>query len=60
MEGGYSYNIIVNDKIVGPGKWHSETATDIPDKFLRMNNGPNYVILETERLTKSIDRIQDK
>ena len=45
MEGGYSYNIIVNDKIVGKGKWHSETATDIPDKILKINNGPNYVIL---------------
>lgn len=60
LKDGYNYDIIVNDKVVGQGKWHLETAIDIPGPFLKIDNGPNYVIWETDRLIESIDRTSNK
>ena len=57
---GYTYDILVKDKIVGHGKWHTETAIDIPGSFLKIDNGPNYVVWEHDRLIEYIDRTQDK
>ena len=57
---GYTYAILVQDKIVGHGKWHIETAIDIPGYFLKVDNGPTWVVWEHERLIEYIDRTQDK
>ena len=57
---GYTYDILVKDKTVGHGKWHIETAIDIPGYFLKVDNGPNYVVWEHDRLIEYIDRTQDK
>lgn len=57
---GYTYDIIVQDKLVGHGKWHIETAIDIPGYFLKVENGPTWVLWEHDRLIEYIDRTQDK
>ena len=57
---GYTYDIIVHDKVVGQGKWHIETAIDIPGYFLKVDNGPTWVVWEHDRLIEYIDRTQDK
>lgn len=54
----YTYDIIVEGKIVGNGKWNIGTAIDIPGWFLEIENGPCYVIWERDRLIEYIDRIQ--
>ena len=56
LKDGYGYDIIVNDKIVGQGKWHIETAVDIPGPFLKIDYGPGYVVWEQDRLIEYIDR----
>jgi len=57
---GYTYDIIVKDKIVGDGKWHIETAVDIPGYFLKVDNGPTSVVWEHDRVIDYIDRTQKK
>ena len=57
---GYIYDILVQDKIVGHGKWHIETAIDIPGYFLKVDNGPTWVVWEHDRLIEYIDRTKDK
>ena len=57
---GYTYDIIVKDNIVGHGKWHIETAIDIPGPFLKVDNGPTWVVWEHDRLIEYIDRTQEK
>jgi len=52
----YAYDIFVNGKAVGRGKWNIETASDIPGYFLKVENGPSYVIWEKDRLIESIVR----
>ena len=60
LNDGYSYDIFVGDKVVGHGKWYLETTIDIPGYFLKIDNGPNYVVWESDRLIEYIDRTQDK
>jgi hypothetical protein len=60
LKDGYTYDILVNDKVVGQGKWHLETAIDIPGHFLKIENGPNYVIWEADRLIEDIDRTSNQ
>jgi len=55
----YRYDILVNDEIVGHGKWHIETAIDIPGAFLKLENGPPWVIWEQDRQIDFIDRRQN-
>ena len=57
---GYTYDIIVHEKIAGHGEWHLETAIDIPGYFLKIDNGPTWVVFEHERLIEYIDRTQDE
>ena len=57
---GYTYDILFQDKIVGHGKWHIETAIDIPGYFLKIDNGPTWVVWEHDRLIKYINRTRDK
>ena len=57
---GYTYDILVDDKVVGHGKWHIETAIDIPGYFLKIDNGPNWVVWEHDRLIEYIDRTESK
>jgi hypothetical protein len=57
---GYRYDILVHDKVVGEGKWDIETAVDIPGYFLKVENGPNYVVWEHNRLIDYIDRTQSR
>jgi hypothetical protein len=57
---GYTYDILVRDKIVGHGKWHIETAIDIPGYFLKVDNGPTSVVWEHDRVIEYIDRTQKK
>jgi hypothetical protein len=57
---GYTYDILVKDKIVGHGKWHIESAIDIPGYFLKVENGPTWVVWEHDRLIEYIDRTQEK
>jgi hypothetical protein len=52
----YTYQIIVQDKIMGFGNWNLGSAPDIPNYFLEIENGPNYVITENERLIDYINR----
>lgn len=59
LNDGYSYDIIVNGKVVGQGKWHLETAIDIPGYFLQIDNGPTGVVIwETDRTIDYINRTQ--
>lgn len=57
---GYTYDILVKNNIVGHGKWHIESAIDIPGYFLKVNNGPTWVVWEHDRLIEYIDRTQGK
>ena len=57
---GFKYDIIVQGKIVGHGKWHIESAIDIPGYFLKVENGPNWVVWEHNRLIEFIDRTQNE
>jgi hypothetical protein len=57
---GYIYDILVKNKIVGQGKWHIETAIDIPGYFLKVGNGSTGVVWEHDRLIEYIDRTQDQ
>jgi hypothetical protein len=50
----YRYEILNENKIVGKGKWDIQTAFDIPNYFLVIDNGPNNVIPEHERLIEYI------
>lgn len=56
----YTYDIIKNGNKLGEGKWHIETASDIPGYFLKVENGPNWVVWEHDRLIEYIDRTQRK
>jgi|688.fasta_scaffold638881_1 hypothetical protein len=56
----FHYDILKENKVVGQGNWNIETAVDIPGYFLKIENGPNYVIWESERLIESIDRTTRK
>lgn len=53
---GYSYKIFEKGKMVGQGKWRIETAIDIPGYYLKVENGPNWVVWEEDRLIEYIDR----
>jgi len=50
----------MQDKIVRHGKWHIETAIDIQGHFLKVENGPTWVVWEHDLLIEYIDRTQDK
>jgi hypothetical protein len=39
LNDGYTYDIVVKDKVVEQGKWHLETAIDVPGYTLKINNG---------------------
>lgn len=56
---GYTYDIIINGKIIGNGDWDIETAIDIPSYFLRIENGPTYCIWDTDSIIQGISRIKD-
>jgi hypothetical protein len=60
LNADYVYDIFVNNKIVGQGKWKIETAVDIPGHFLKIENGPLYVVWEHDRYIESIDRTESK
>jgi|LakMenE18May11ns_1017448.scaffolds.fasta_scaffold9328306_1 hypothetical protein len=60
LKDGYIYDILINDKVVGQGKWNIETAVDIPSYFLKLENGPLYVVWEHNRLIEYIDRTESK
>jgi 4-amino-4-deoxy-L-arabinose transferase-like glycosyltransferase len=60
LKDGYTYDIIANDEVVGHGKWDIGTAIDIPGPFLKVQNGPHYVMWESDRLIDYIDRRQNK
>ncbi len=53
---GYTYDIIVKNKIVGHGNWNIETAIDIPGYFLKIDKCPNSVIWEHDRIIEYLDR----
>lgn len=57
---GYTYDIFQNGNKLGQGKWHIETASDIPGYFLKVENGPTWVVWEHDRLIEYIDRTQHK
>ena len=52
----YTYEIIVQNKIRGHGNWNLGSAPDIPNYFLEIENGPNHIITEDERLIEFINR----
>ena len=52
----YQYDIIVDNEVMGHGKWSIESAVDIPGPFLRLENGPQSVIWEHDRVIPYIDR----
>ncbi|MBO9205134.1 MULTISPECIES: hypothetical protein [Niastella] len=49
LNSNYQYDIINNGITVGHGKWRIESAIDLPDYFLWIENGPGGVIWEHER-----------
>lgn len=51
-----TYEIIVQNKIKGHGNWNLGSEPDIPNYFLEIENGPNHVITEHERLIEYINR----
>ncbi|HEY1202329.1 MAG TPA: hypothetical protein VGE79_15170 [Niastella sp.] len=53
----YTYDIIVNNQVVGNGKWETKTAIDIPGEFLEIENGPSSIHWEENRLIEEINRI---
>ena len=52
----YTYDIIVNNQVVGMGKWETGSAIDIPGEYLQIEHGPNEIIWEWNRLIEYIDR----
>ncbi len=52
----FTYKIIVRGKIKGYGKWKLESAPDIPNYFLEIENGPNHAVANQERLIEFINR----
>jgi hypothetical protein len=60
LKSNYRYDILVNGKVVGGGKWHIETAIDIPGYFLKLENGPRSVTWEADRLIDYIDRTREQ
>ena len=58
LKEGYTYDILVNNQVVGNGNWHIETAIDIPGPFLKIDHGPTGVVWESDRLIDYIDRTQ--
>ncbi|MBC9931019.1 hypothetical protein [Chitinophaga qingshengii] len=52
----YQYKILKNDEVIGQGKWWLESAPDIPGLFLRLENGPGYVIWPDDRIIHAMDR----
>ena len=60
LKNDFTYNIIKKDKIIGNGKWHLDTASDIPGYFLKLENGPTWVVWEEDRLIEYIDRTSEK
>lgn len=54
LKEGYTYDIIVKDKIVGHGKWQIGTAVDIPGLFIKIENGPS-IFWSTDTIVNGID-----
>lgn len=52
----HHYDIIENDQIIGNGNWHMEYENDAGFYFLRLENGPNYVIGQRDSIIEYIDR----
>lgn len=52
----YHYDIIENGKIIGKGKWNMEFESDAGFYFLRLENGPFYIIGEKDSIIEYIDR----
>lgn len=52
----YTYDIIVNDQVVGDGKWDTGSTIDIPGTYLEIEHGPKEIIWEWNRLIEYIDR----
>ncbi len=60
LQKDYTYEIIVQNKIMGHGNWNLGSAPDIPEYFLEIENGPNYVITEHERVIEFLYRKKKK
>jgi hypothetical protein len=56
LKENYTYDIIVNNQVVGEGKWHTGTAIDIPGNYLIIEHGPREIIWEWNRMIDFIDR----
>lgn len=51
----YTYDIIKNEKVIGEGQWDLEINSET-GYFLKLDNGPNYMMYDTSREVESIDR----
>ena len=52
----HHYDIIQNSKVIGNGKWNMEFESDAGFYFLRLENGPLYIIGEKDSIIEYIDR----
>ncbi len=53
------YDIIVNDKTIGEGKWEVTLDGEGGGYYLILENGPKYMLFETDRNIAYIDRKSD-
>ena len=51
-----TYQIIVQDKIMGYGNWKLTSAPDIPNYFIEIEHGQNEIITKHERVIEYINR----
>ena len=54
-----TYDIIVKNKKIGTGNWEIEHAADIPNYYIILENG-NEFIFENNRIVTEINRVKNK
>jgi len=52
----HHYDIIQNSKIIGAGEWNMDFESEAGFYFIRLENGPLYIIGEKDSIIEYIDR----
>ena len=52
----HKYEILVNGEIVGQGSWSLKKPIDLPGYDLKLENGPESMIYESDTVIKFINR----
>ncbi len=53
---GYNYDILQNGKKIGSGNWKLEHPIDFPGYILKLENGPLFMVYESDTIIDYIDR----